>query len=1280
MKQFFSNYFYLAFCLIFATSISAQTSDKLWNKKMTSELSSLSKIERRSIPTAYEVYNLDINELKHQLQDSPKRKGKSVKSSTILSFPTANGILEKYEVFEASILNEELQKKYPAIKSYIGRNIENPSSVVRFSISKIGLHAMIMQSKEGSVYIDPYTTNKESYIIYSKKDVPKSESFECMVEEISAGQKQGLVNLAAKSKNANDGLLRTFRLAIATTGEYSQFQLVYNGVSANASIEEKKETVLAAINATMTRVNAIFEKDVALTMELVANNSAIIFLDPDADPFTNNDGTILIDESQTAIDTAIGFENYDIGHTFCTGGGGLAQLRSPCTTSKARGVTGSSFPIGDTYDIDFVAHEMGHQFGANHTFNSDEGNCAGGNRNDSTAIESGSGSTIMAYAGLCAPDNVQSQSDDYFHLVSINEMWNNITTGNSLCGVETATGNLPPKVEALISYTLPISTPFVLKATATDDVGDELTYTWEQLDNEIAESPPLAISTEGASFRSIAPSTSPMRYFPGLNTVLAGHLSTLWEVLPSVGRTMKFGVNVRDNNLNGGQTASREMTLTFDASSGPFKVTSQNVFTSWDAESNETVTWDVANTNNALVNCSEVNILLSTDGGLTFPIVLALNVSNNGSASIVVPNITTTNGRIKIESANNVFYDINESQIIIQAKEFSLNFVNSFSEVCKPTSATYNFAYNTYLGFNEITTFSASGNPAGTTVTFNPSTATSSGTSVEMTISGMENAIIGTYEIFVKGISDVSLMEKQEPVSLAVFDASITSPTLISPVNNEAELFEPYVLEWNEDENVDSYEVQIATDNSFNTIVEQSNVATISSYSPQLLSINTVYYWRVKAINNCGGSSFSSSFSFTTADEICDIYSASTPHPPGLSIPDNDANGIVSTINVIDNKLISNVNVEVKITHPYVSDLAISLISPSGITILLSVNNGGTGSNYANTIFDDSATVNISDGSPPFSGTYIPQIPFTYVNNTESQGLWSLKVVDSGEADTGTIDSWSIEVCGIPTASRDDDGDGVINGNDQCPDTPLGTTVNEIGCFALVSNNFEVKATSETCPNTDNGTITVSAIEAYTYNTVINGISYSFSNTSDLLVENLPPGIYDFCVTVEGEDDYEQCFTAVIEEGIIVSGKASVASNKVSIDILEGTPPFNIRLNGKIILNTSAQTFSIDVKHGDVVEVRTAIDCESLFLENIDLLDEIIVYPNPTNGLVEIAIPMAKKRILIEIYNVQSQLISSKIYLVNSGKVQLNLESISTGVYLVRILTDNPVVLKIIKL
>ena len=439
---------------------------------------------------------------------------------------------------------------------------------------------------------------------------------------------------------------------------------------------------------------------------------------------------------------------------------------------------------------------MGHQYGAHHTFNGDAGSCSG-NRNDATAVEPGSGSTIMSYAGICAPQNVQANVDAYFHLVSIREMWANISVGSSTCASITATGNHTPVVNTLSNYSVPIATPFVLKADATDPDGDSLTYTWEQLDTEITSIPLSSAATGGPAFRSVGPTSSPKRYFPDQNTVIAGNLANEWEVLPSVTRSMKFGVNVRDNNTSGGQTASQENTLTFDANSGPFKVTSQNTASTWSAGTSETITWDVANTDISPVNCSFVNIKLSTDGGFTYPITLASNVPNNGTYSIVVPNVTTSTGRVIVESVNNVFYAMNTTDIAIQASEFIMNFSSTTNFICSPNNAVYNFTYNTFNGFNETTTFSASGNPSGTTVTFNPTTATNDGTNVQMTISGITDANLGNSQIDVTGTSPS--VTKTTTLNLDVFTSSLSGLILNTPTNNEVGVLKPYTLNWNSD-------------------------------------------------------------------------------------------------------------------------------------------------------------------------------------------------------------------------------------------------------------------------------------------------------------------------------------------------------------------------------------------------------------------------------------------------------------------------------------------------
>ncbi|HEY9221065.1 MAG TPA: zinc-dependent metalloprotease family protein [Lutibacter sp.] len=1276
MKQHYKKRFFLtlSLCLLFF-AVSAQNSDELWTKKTDFEKSASKKLARKSIPNKFETYQLNINLFKSRLNNAPKRKVNLEKSNTVISFPNEKGNLEKYQIFEASVLDENLQKQYPNIRSYVGKGIDNPGSVIRFSVTPQGLHAMVLRNADGTVYIDPYTETNDSYIVYSSKNLPSTEPFECKFDEANTSQKSSTATVSAKEDNANDGKLRTFRLAVATTAEYSQFHLDRQNISPSATEAEKKAAVLSAIAVTMTRVNGLFERDVSLTMQLVANNTAIIFLDAATDGLSNNDSNTLIDESQTVIDFNIGTANYDIGHTFSTGGGGLAQLNSPCVTNqKARGITGLPAPIGDAYDIDYVTHEMGHQYGAHHTFNGDAGNCAGDNRNLSTAVEPGSGSTIMSYSGLCAPQNVQNLADPYFHLVSIREMWANITIGSSsTCAAITNTGNSAPIIGDLPNnYTIPKSTPFILNASATDSNGDNLTYTWEQLDTEITAYPLVSTATEGPAFRSFPPSNSSRRYFPNQTIVNAGNLSDTYEVLPSVGRTMKFGVNVRDSRAGGGQTASKETVVTFAGGAGPFKVTSQSTDVIWDAGTAQTITWDIANSNLAPVNCAFVNILFSADGGLTFPTTLASNVANDGSHEIVVPNSATTTGRIKVESAGNIFYSVNAKNITIQTSEFIMDFAAYSKNVCIPSSAVYTFTYNTFLNFNEVTTFSATGNPVGSNVTFNPATATSNNTNVQVTISGI--AVSGIYDVSIKGTS--ASVTKTTVVNLGVYSATVLAPTLVSPANNEIDVLKPFYLNWNDDLNATSYDVQISENSNFGIILESANV-NVSAYSPQNLQPKTSYFWRVKSINQCGESAFSATFKFVTENDVCDTNnSLDTPK----NIPDDNATGVSSTIAISTNKIIRDVNVTVNITHEWVGDLDLTLISPSGRQVMLSANNGDEGTGYINTVFDDSALNPISAGTAPFTGTFRPEGTLSNFYDEESFGNWTLKAVDSGPVDIGTINSWSLEICGVPIVIvNDDDNDGVMNDVDQCPNTTPGSLVDALGCFSLPANNFTVETLSETCPGKNNGQVKITAAAALNYTTTINGVSYNFTNvTSVSTPTNLAPGTYNFCIGVIGET-YQQCYTVQVAAGTTVSGKSSLTSGKASVEIEKGTAPFTVFVNGLEQFETSAPIFSVDVKSGDILEVKTAVSCEGVYSKTIDAFDSVFAYPNPTQGAFEITVPTSQTEVVIELYNINSQLISTKKYPVVYGKVQLSLANKPTGVYFAKVNLDKPVTLKIIK-
>jgi len=651
----------LSFCLaFFALNAYAQNSN-FWSKT-SKERASVNELHfRKTIPNKANYYTLNAHGLKQALLNAPIRGEFQGESSLIIGFPNANGDIENYRIVEASVMEDELQAKYPTLKSYAGESTQNPGKLIRFSLTNKGLHAMSFSSKNGVEFIDPFSKIGNNYVVYSKKDLPMLENGAICHYENSEEDNERLANIESASFNANDGRLRDFRIAIATTIEYSEFHWLDAGLSPADTEADKRTAVMDAIVVTMTRNNFVYERDLSITMTLVANNDIIVFIN--SDNFNNDDAGTLINQSQSVIDANIGNANYDIGHTFSTGGGGLAQLNSPCVTgSKARGITGLPAPIGDAYDIDFVAHELGHQFGSPHTFNGSTGSCQGGNRSASNAYEVGSGTTIMAYAGICAPQNVQNNSDAYFHQRSLFLIFNNVFSGNSTCANQTVTGNVAPVANAGANFTIPSSTPYRLTGSSTDVDGIAThTYTWEQYDLGPAGLP-AATNTTGPLVRSFEGTDNPTRFIPRLQDLyFSGGGSTEWEVLASVSRPINFRLTVRDNDGRGGNTAIDNMTATTVAAAGPFRVTSQNtdelVLT---PNTTETVTWDVAGTTGNGINTANVNILLSTDGGLTYGTTLASNVPNDGSHDITVPNIQAPQCRIMVEGAGNIFFNVND--------------------------------------------------------------------------------------------------------------------------------------------------------------------------------------------------------------------------------------------------------------------------------------------------------------------------------------------------------------------------------------------------------------------------------------------------------------------------------------------------------------------------------------------------------------------------------------------------------------------------------------------
>ena len=595
------------------------------------------------------IYSLDIDNLKLALQTAPNRSEISKKSNIIIPFPNSKGEFENFRIKEASIMHPDLQARYPDIRSYVGQGVEDPSKTIRFSVSPLGLISMSLSANDSSTFIEPYSNDLKYYVVLKKSDASnKNDGFECEVMD-SFNKTLNTGKSASVLKNADDGTLRTYRLAMSATGEYTQY---HGGTKALA---------LAAINSTMTIVNGVFEIDFNVTMQLIANTDAVIYTSTTTDPYGNTTSGYN-SALQSTLTNVIGEANYDIGHLVANlqNNGNAGCIGCVCVNNqKGSGWTSYSTPDNFNFAIDYVAHEMGHQFGANHTWTH------GGNEGSGAQMEPGSGSTIMGYAGITGATDVQAHSDPYFHAISIQQITNYVKSTS--CQTNIVTGNAVPTASAGADFTIPKGTPFVLTGSGTDaNSGDVLTYCWEQMNNGSSSTTnPSPTATSGPAFRSFNPTTDTKRYFPRLETIKTGSTSWQWEAIPNVARTLNFRLTVRDNVAGGGNNNSDDAIISVNGTAGPFIVNSPNTSVIWNAGTTQTVTWNVAGTTANGVNAANVDIYLSTDGGDTYPITLATGVANDGSQDITVPNNQGTQNRIMVKGSNHIFFDISNANFTI---------------------------------------------------------------------------------------------------------------------------------------------------------------------------------------------------------------------------------------------------------------------------------------------------------------------------------------------------------------------------------------------------------------------------------------------------------------------------------------------------------------------------------------------------------------------------------------------------------------------------------------
>ena len=570
-----------------------------------------------------------------------------------LTLPLPDGGAVTFALEAYDVLPADLAAKYPQIRTFKGYNPTHPVDTGRFDLGPQGFHAMF--SHQGQmVFVDPLR-NAEGYAIYYQQDA-YSRLEEDADKVIGADAKT-----LARKVQVDGNVRKRYTIAISAAGEYTQ----YHGGS--------QVLALAAITTLINRVNEVYQRDVGAEFQLARGNDSVIFTDPVTDPFYNGDNPDYVsgvssiyeadDTSKNVLVQGEAFANgelgaFDIGHVVNTGGGGLAGLGGLCTADKSAGMTGSDKPVGDAFFIDYVAHEIGHQFGADHTFNGTTGSCGGGNREAAQAWEPGSGTSIMAYAGICGDENIQPHSDPYFHSKSIEQMRAHMATVPA-CGSTLNLVNNAPQAVAGASHIIPANTPFVLKGAGADLDGDPLTYTWEQIDLGDPSSSALDMIDDGSRplFRFVSPTGSPERILPSLPSLLSGSLAK-GEAWPTTNRDLNFRLTVRDGK---GGVASDDMKVQVINTGSAFRLTAP-IGVALTPGASLAVSWDVAGTTLAPISCSKVDLFITQNEGTSWS-NLAVSQPNSGAATVTLPADLASSARLKVACSDNIFFAISPSKL-----------------------------------------------------------------------------------------------------------------------------------------------------------------------------------------------------------------------------------------------------------------------------------------------------------------------------------------------------------------------------------------------------------------------------------------------------------------------------------------------------------------------------------------------------------------------------------------------------------------------------------------
>lgn len=1207
--------------------------------------------------SSYRYFTMNVDRI-------PQAKGTD--PSTEISLPLPTGETISFSVSRSQLLAPGLAAKYPRIQTFVGENSKR-GWVFRGDITANGFHGQILTPSE-TYYIDPVEGEENLYFSYARSTYVAQEPKKEYVEgPLPIRKKTQELNIHQGLQHRNEdffaGRIRSYRIAIAATGEYT----AYHGGTVEGG--------LSGITTTLNRVTGIYEKELGITFTLVDNNDKIVFTNAANDPYTNGNARTILPENIRELNNRIGNENFDIGHVFSTGSGGLAGLGVTCDErEKAAGTTGTSRPTGDAFDVDYVAHEIGHQMGAEHTFNGTQVSCGGSNRSSGTAFEPGSGSTIMGYANICGSDNIQGSSDDYFHVASIAQIARYTLIGNGLgCATQTTNGNQPPTANMPEGkWTIPANTPFALLGDGTDPDGDGITYCWEQFDLGPAGAP-NAPTGNAPLFRSFSPTPNPERWFPRKEDLINGS-TTLGENIPTYARNLNFMLTLRDGK---GGVNYEKVDFKVAESDEVFSVTAPTQSTSATAGSGLLVTWNVAGTNLSPFSTKEVSITLSTNGGNTFPHVLAVKTANDGAEFVTIPAEVNATERaiIRVSAVGNIFFNISDGKGFKINNDTSPGFGASIAEVpaeaCSPNDAIFTLSTSSIKGFSGDISVSVNDLPSGLTSDIADATLTP-GESTTITIGNTASGTLGDNSFNISLAASGEATQVLE-VPFTLIEGITGDITMLSPPDLESSVSPNPTFSWQAKNAASFYRVELSKDADFTTLIDYADSIAETTWKPvDGLDLDQTYFWRVRAVNSCNVGEYTKA-TFRTINLACETFT-STDVPVEITTAPGT---FPSKMNVTGgfNPVYSVKVLDVDITHSWISDLQLQLQSPKGTNVILAHQPCNNEDNLFLSFGDNGEKHDNIPCPPADGGLYAPLNPLTPFTGENGIGTWQFIVVDGVNDDGGSLNGWKLEVCSAIsnlklTGSLASDGftsslswtletlDGVDGFEIQVSSD--GGAFTSLTTLGLAERSFTHK-------NLTPGT-------AYQYRartTLTDGSFGDFSNVVSITSRDVPPSAPSgLSVTSSLDYQTELAWTdnADNEDGFIIQRSVGDDTNFVTID--------SIAKNIRAYIDPAQSHNSKNYYRVAAFNKEGSSDWTEIVMIVVSDLSRISgaamsVYPNPGENSVTLSLTdVTELAARVSIVTMQGQVVQAQSWQNTNKALTLDTQKLPTGMYLIRVETE----------